>query len=66
MGSVNHKWLTPKELAARWGWHVNSLANQRARKQGPKFERIGRAVLYCRQSVMHYELAHPEVMRDSR
>jgi hypothetical protein len=55
--------LTAKELAYRWGWNVGSLANQRLRKRGPKYETIGRTVLYYISEVIRYETAHPEVFK---
>lgn len=61
MAVVNGKVLTARELAARWGWNVGSLANQRARRQGPRFYRIGRAVVYPLRDVVSYEKSHPEV-----
>jgi hypothetical protein len=56
-------YMTAKELAKRWGCHVGSLANQRWEDRGPRYERIGRAVVYHISAVEAYEKAHPELLQ---
>lgn len=58
--------LTAKELAARWGYNVGSLANQRLEKRGPRYELIGRTVVYLLSEVERYEKKHPEVLQQGR
>lgn len=40
------KFLTPKMLSKRWHTTTAVLANKRHKKQGVKFVKIGRKVLY--------------------
>lgn len=39
-------YLTPAQMAERMGVTVKTLANQRSRKTGPKFVKVGGAVRY--------------------
>lgn len=60
------KFLTTKQLAARWGWNSGSIANMRAADRGPKHERIGWTVVYAIADVEAYERRHPEVLQKVR
>lgn len=49
--------LTPEELSARWGGRINvrTLGNWRTNGNGPKFLKLGGAVLYRLSDVEEYE-----------
>ena len=49
--------LTPEELSARWGGRINvrTLGNWRTNGSGPKFLKLGGAVLYRLSDVEDYE-----------
>jgi hypothetical protein len=47
--------LTESEVAARWGFHPGSLANQRSQQRGIPFVRVGRAIRYRLGDVLAYE-----------
>lgn len=55
--------LTSRELAARWGYNVGTLANQRFEGRGPKYQLIGRTVIYHLAEVERYERKHPEILQ---
>jgi len=38
--------VTPEQAAKLYGLNVGSLANMRCRRQGPRFFRVGKKVLY--------------------
>lgn len=48
--------LTPRELAARLGLHVVTLANWRVKGRGPKYVKAGKAVRYPLSRVEAWEL----------
>lgn len=41
---MNEQYLTPAQLAARWGQTKKALANRRDRKQAPPFIKLGTAM----------------------
>ena len=43
---LNKKMLTPKQASEIYGLNLGTLANMRYRKEGPKFYKVGRKVLY--------------------
>ena len=49
--------LTPEELSARWRGRpsVKTLENWRGAGKGPKYEKIGRAILYSLPDIEAYE-----------
>lgn len=48
-------YMTPQELARRLRLSTGTLANWRARGEGPKFMKIGKKVLYPVDEVSAYE-----------
>lgn len=55
--------VTTSELARRWGKSLGALANMRLRGTGPKFDRIGRTVLYSIDDIKAYEKCNPQVLQ---
>lgn len=49
--------LTPRDLAARWGSSVGTLANQRSAGEGPTYLKLGARVIYRLCDVQEYEAA---------
>lgn len=51
------EYITPSELEQRWRGTISlgTLANWRAKGDGPAFRKIGGRVLYLLASVEHYE-----------
>lgn len=52
---TNEDYLTPDQLAQRWGITLASLAMQRHRKQGPAYQKFGKAVRYRVEDIEEYE-----------
>ena len=50
--------LTSKELAKRWGINPGTLANWRVFGNGPRFIKLGWAVVYPLDAVEAYEKKH--------
>lgn len=57
MSSNQKKFLTPSELSERWGERitVRTLANWRSLGSGPRFVKIGGAILYPVDEVSQWE-----------
>ena len=54
------KFLTPREVAAIYGFSVGTLANWRSRRMGPKFYKCGkRKVLYSVEDVEDFIRTNP-------
>lgn len=54
------RYLTPRQLAERWGLSTGTLANWRYRGQGPRFIRLSNRVLYPVDQIRSFEeLAWP-------
>lgn len=51
------QFMTPKELSERWNGRINvrTLANWRSNGTGPKFVKVGGAVLYRKSDIDAYE-----------
>lgn len=47
--------LNPDQLGERWGKSRQSLASMRFRGDGPKYLKIGKAVLYRIEDIVAYE-----------
>lgn len=47
--------LTPEDLSNRWNINIGTLANWRHKKQGPRFFKAGRKVLYRFSDIEDYE-----------
>lgn len=54
---LNSRYLTPIQLAARWKWTEQHLANLRRAGKGPAFTRLQRSVRYALSDVLAWELA---------
>jgi hypothetical protein len=52
---TEEKLLTSRDLAARWGLHPGTLANQRSAGRGLPFIRLGRNVRYRLSDVLAVE-----------
>ena len=50
--------LTPKETAKRLNLSVSWLAKSRGRGDGPRFQKMGRAVRYLESEIRAYLRAH--------
>jgi len=48
--------LTATELARRWRTNLQSLRNQRFKKQGPPYTKIGNRILYKREDIETFEI----------
>ncbi len=59
------KALTPEEAAEAYGLNRGSLANMRLRKEGPRFYRIGRKVIYKVEDLERWLYATPVHTVDS-
>jgi len=58
------KFLTAKELAARWNCSCGALANRRMYgRQGPSFARVGRTVIYPMKSIAAWERKYPDLLQ---
>jgi hypothetical protein len=53
--ALEEVFLTPRELAARWKEHPQTLANQRSSGEGPRYMKRGRNVRYRLSDVLAYE-----------
>jgi hypothetical protein len=51
------KFLTRPEVAERWRITAHALDNLAARRQGPRYRRIGRQALYALEDIETYERA---------
>lgn len=49
------RYLTPRQLAERWGLSTGTLANWRYRGQGPRFIRLSNRVLYPVDQIRSFE-----------
>lgn len=53
-------YLTTKELASRWGFSEQTIAQWRFRNKGPKYERKGyRTVIYFIDDITEFERQNP-------
>lgn len=59
------KTISPKEASVTYGFCEGTLANLRYRKQGPKFYRVGRKVLYLAEDFERWVLSNPVLTKDS-
>lgn len=59
MMKQEQKALTAKEVASVYGINEGSLANLRWLKQGPKYYRCGRRILYRPEDVEKWLFARP-------
>ena len=57
--------LSPKEIAQSYGIPEGTLANMRWQKQGPKYYRIGRRILYKVTDVEAWLFSHLVLTIDS-
>lgn len=52
--------LTPKQLAERWGYSIHTLTAWRHRNRGPEYIRRGyRGILYPVKAVEEFETSNP-------
>jgi hypothetical protein len=51
--------LSPREIAQSYGIPEGTLANMRWQKQGPKYYRVGRRILYKVVDVEGWLFSHP-------
>ena len=54
---LNSRYLTPMQLASRWKWTDQHLANLRRAGKGPAFIRLSRSVRYPLSEILAWELA---------
>lgn len=59
------KALTPKDAARLYGLSVGTLANLRCRKEGPRYYRVGRKVLYLVSDIEEWITRNPVQTIDS-
>lgn len=52
---MDETWITPQQLADRWGLSPKSLANQRCMGTGLPFLKVGQLVRYALSDVVAYE-----------
>ena len=59
----NETFLDARELASRWGCHVQTLSRLRSRGEGPDFVKVKHPVrvLYRLTDVEKYEQANPHI-----
>ncbi len=51
-----NNFLTPQDLADRWGIHATTLANWRMTGRGPRFIKIGSRVRYNLEEIQAFEM----------
>lgn len=56
---------SPEEICSMFGLNPGSLANMRSKRQGPKFYKIGRKVLYRPAEVERWITETPVLTTDS-
>ena len=49
------KYLTPEELAKRWGLSIYTLLGWRKKGKGPKFIKLGKSVRYEKAEIERME-----------
>jgi len=54
---MEKEYLTSKELAKRWGYERQTLANWRSQGKGPRFIRIYGRILYAMKDIIQFESA---------
>ncbi|MCX5852750.1 MAG: DNA-binding protein [Deltaproteobacteria bacterium] len=64
-GKIRKLALTPAEVAFSYGCNIGTLANQRAKKVGPKYFKVGKKVLYFRDDLERYFRTSPVETMDS-
>jgi predicted site-specific integrase-resolvase len=52
---MEKEYLTSKELAKRWGYERQTLANWRSQGKGPPFMRIYGKILYAMKDIKQFE-----------
>ena len=62
---VKRRALSPDEAAAMYGLNVGTLANLRYAKQGPKYFKVGKKVVYFVEDVEAWIRQNPVLTRDS-
>lgn len=62
---ITKQTLTPKEVSEQYGVPGGSLANLRWRKEGPRYYRVGRRILYKVSDVEAWLFSHPVLTIDS-
>lgn len=55
--------ITPRELARRWGLSVDTLKRWRAQGHGPRWVRIGRQIRYAMKDIRDHESSRDEASR---
>lgn len=61
--TVVEGYLTPPELAKRWKMSEWTLANWRSSKKGPKYVKLGFAVIYDIGEIEDFEKANPQLLK---
>lgn len=54
---IETRYLTAAQVAHRWKWSTQHLANLRRRNNGPAFVRLGRSVRYPLHEILAWEIA---------
>jgi predicted DNA-binding transcriptional regulator AlpA len=57
--------ITPREAAEMYGLNLGTLANYRSKKQGPKYYRLGKKVLYLVEDLEHWIMSNPVMTMES-
>jgi len=65
MKELKKKALTPNEAAEMYGIPAGSLANLRCRREGPKFYKVGRKVLYLLEEFEAWLRMNPVLTKDA-
>ena len=66
MKQLRKKALSPFEASQVYGFSEGTLANLRCRKQGPRFYKVGRKVLYLVSDFEAWVCQNPVLTADSR
>ncbi len=62
---LTKKMMTPKEVSEVYGFSVGTLANKRYKKEGPKYYKVDRKVLYDVADLEAFFKSHPVHTKDS-
>lgn len=68
MANPDAAFMTPADLAARWGGgvHVRTLANWRSSGTGPRYLKVNGRVLYRVRDIEAWESAHTITPKGSK
>lgn len=58
------KTISPKTASEMFGFSVGALANLRCKRQGPKYYRVGRKVLYFLEDFESWVFSNPVLTKD--